>query len=130
MHAPSASSPACSPDPACCPPPPPLQGVLIPEFHQNYWMGLRSSGQWPNFTWIDPYARGPSADTYQHWGKGAGEEVPPEPNNLEAPEECGLGNYSQSFDAVWGWGDAGCMQRHIFMCKIRGAQGPSFGAFL
>jgi hypothetical protein len=102
--------------------PPPPQGALIPEFHQSYWMGLRSTGPWPNFTWVDPYARGPSEDNYQHWGKGAGEELPPEPNNFDPPENCGLGNYSQSFDAVWGWGDAGCMQRHIFMCKIRGRQ--------
>jgi hypothetical protein len=63
-----------------------LQGALIPEFHLNYWMGLKSGGQWPNFTWTDPFAKGPGAGDYIHWGKGGG-EVPEEPNNFEAPPE-------------------------------------------
>jgi hypothetical protein len=44
-----------------------------------------------------------------------------------------VGNYSQAFDAVWGWADAGCRQTFVFMCKIRGAPrcghlGPAPGA--
>jgi hypothetical protein len=38
----------------------------------------------------------------------------------------GLGNYTQSYDAVWGWADAGCMRKHVFMCKIRGGAAPAF----
>jgi hypothetical protein len=49
-------------------------------------MGLKSAGQWPNFTWTDPFATGPTDKDYIHWGKG-GEDVPPEPNNFEAPPE-------------------------------------------
>ncbi len=97
-----------------------LQGALIPDYHLNYWMGLRTVGSWPNFTWMDVFAVGPSATTYEHWGKGEGFNFPAEPNNFEDAEECGLGNYTQSFDGVWGWADAGCKQKFIFICKIRG----------
>ncbi len=142
-----------------CTAPAAAQGALIPDFHVNYWMGLKNNLAWPNFTWTDPFAVrrpaevahpataaawaeadapcrrplhlprrkpptllqiGPNASTYLHWGKGDGLDVPEEPNNLEPPEDCTVGNYSQSFDSVWGWADAGCRQRFVFMCKIRG----------
>jgi hypothetical protein len=97
------------------------QGALIPDFHMNYWFGLRSApGQWPDFKYIDPFAVGPNSSTYLHWGKGAGMDFPEEPNNFEEGEDCGAGNWTQSFDAAWGWADANCRQQFVFMCKIRG----------
>ena len=96
--------------------------VLFPFYHIAYWMGLvsgRPGATWPNFTWTDPFAEGPSASIYEHWGKGDS-EVGPEPNNSEPPQDCGLANYSQSYDAVWGWADAFCKEPHVFMCKMRG----------
>jgi hypothetical protein len=41
-------------------------------------------------------------------------------------EDCVLANYSQAFDddgsssAAWGWADAPCDERHVFMCRIMG----------
>jgi hypothetical protein len=57
----------------------PLQGYLLPFYHQHYWVGLRASMPFA-FRWTDPYAPTPSSDTYQNWGT-AGTRVP-EPNNL------------------------------------------------
>ena len=96
------------------------QGALIPEFHGNYWMGLKSIGSWPNFTWVDPFAVGPNATTYLHWGKGEGALVPEEPNNFDPQEDCGAANYTQSYDLAWGWADAKCTEKFVFMCKCRG----------
>ncbi len=97
-----------------------MQGALIPEYHLNYWMGLKNAGSWPNFTWMDPFAVGPNSTTYEHWGKGEGFDFPAEPNNFESPEDCGVANYTQSFDGVWGWSDGSCKQKFVFLCKIRG----------
>ena len=57
----------------------PLQGYLLPFYHQHYWVGLRASMPFA-FRWVDPYSPAPASDTYQNWGT-AGTKVP-EPNNL------------------------------------------------
>jgi hypothetical protein len=69
---------------------------------------------------VDPFAIGPNASSYEHWGKGSGIDFPAEPNNFEPQEDCGLANYTQSFDSVWGWADGNCKQPFVFMCKMRG----------
>ncbi len=57
----------------------PLQGYLLPFYHQHYWVGLRASMPFA-FRWVDPYSPAPASDTYQNWGT-VGTRVP-EPNNL------------------------------------------------
>lgn len=63
-----------------CPPPPQVEdyfvnvmGLLIPSFHQSYWIGLyiRSGTARPNWVWTDPMAVPPSVNddnVYKHWG--------------------------------------------------------------
>ena len=66
----------------------------------------------------------PSEDTYTHWGElitVTGARIP-EPNNQEVSEFCGVANYSGAWGnpPAWGWADAKCGERHIFMCKVNG----------
>jgi hypothetical protein len=46
-------------------------GMLLPKFHKNYWMGLRTTeDNMPTFNWMDPLiSGGPSVEDYQHWGE-------------------------------------------------------------
>jgi hypothetical protein len=110
------------------------QGVLLPEYHSSYWLGLYipqvSTNFWPNFKWLDGMAdpSNPSlqTDKYAHWGRlvlGDG-SIRNEPNNLDAPEFCVTANWTQTFDSVWGWSDQNCDDYHIFMCKVAAPPPP------
>jgi hypothetical protein len=47
------------------------QGSLIPEFHTNYWYGLRTNSLIPSAAWryLDPFSPDYNARTsYKHWG--------------------------------------------------------------
>jgi hypothetical protein len=69
--------PVLTPSPLL-PPPPQYQteqyfieeGMLLPKFHKNYWMGLRSTTDaYPTFNWVDPLiSGGPQPEGYNHWG--------------------------------------------------------------
>ncbi len=65
---------------------PPAQGLVLPVFHRQYWLGLKAV-QHPTFKWLDPWTKPPSGSTYQHWGAK-------EPNNLAMNELCGVGNWT------------------------------------
>lgn len=45
--------PELTPAPPC---PSTLQGLLLPQYHSAYWLGLAlgPGARWPNFTWADP----------------------------------------------------------------------------
>jgi hypothetical protein len=91
---------------------------LIPAFHQNYWIGLRSNGtMWPEFSWVD-FTPGPTLDTYLHWGSTVPDYLP-EPNNELGEEYCAVANYTERYDLppAWGWADTRCDQQLPFMCK-------------
>jgi hypothetical protein len=91
------------------------QGFLMPVFHKNYWVGLKATSH-PSFKWMDPWAKGPSPSTYQHWGSDGSSK---EPNNQSPPEFCAVGNFTQRYDNVWGWADARCSGSYTSMCIIR-----------
>jgi hypothetical protein len=111
-------------------------GVLLPEFHKAYWLGLQIpefdlNRVWPWFVWGDgspaPSTASNPSENYQHWGRMylAGGKYRDEPNNLEPPEYCGVANYSQTVDDVWAWSDQNCEDRHIFICKLPAPPPPS-----
>jgi hypothetical protein len=89
------------------------QGFMLPYYHRNYWMGLRSVG-WPTFNWVDPTVAAPSAETYTHWGSAGNAS---EPDNMFPQENCAVGNFTESYDGVWGWADTRCSNNFIFVCK-------------
>ena len=48
-----------------------ILGMIIPEYHQNYWIGLYARNGRPNWVWTDPMAITPNVsddDSYKHWG--------------------------------------------------------------
>lgn len=104
------------------------RGYLLPGFHKSYWMGLNSSdAAWPTFNWLDRTLPNPSEDNYLHWGDlrtATGARLP-EPNNQDVNEFCAVANYSEAFSSppAWGWADASCSMRFIFMCKTNGEWG-------
>jgi hypothetical protein len=52
-----------------------------------------------------------------------------EPNNKDAPEDCAVANYTESYDNVFGWADTNCANKFVFMCKlIRGWRRASSAA--
>ncbi len=71
----------------------------------------------PAYKWIDP-AIELNETNWNQWGVYLPQGLP-EPNNLFAPEDCGVGNFSQPNDQdVASWADARCSNKHIFICKI------------
>lgn len=100
------------------------QGLLIPKFHKNYWLGLQynSSSSSAPWAWIDQYIPAPSTATYAAWGVL---QDPPalvdEPNNYLGNETCAVGNYSQATGspANWGWADWGCNTSFINICRMQ-----------
>ena len=104
----------------CPPPPPPLpalvQGLLIPAYHNSYWMGLRIGPelQWPEFRWLSPETPGP-ASPYLHWGFPA---EGPEPNQPGSGCALAVGATARGSPTGWGWGDAACEDPHFFVCKV------------
>ncbi len=92
-------------------------GVLLPTFHMQYWVGLVSNNAtWPKFNWTDKSVKPPSGVTYIHWGRTDGV---PEPTNYTGFETCGVANATQTYQQAWGWADAQCNTRNIFICKVQ-----------
>jgi hypothetical protein len=96
-------------------------GALLPGFHTFYWMGLNSSA-WPRFSWIDG-SPGPNRTTYQRWGYYMPQNIL-EPNAIFPPENCAGANFTEGYDGVWAWSDAGCSLKFPYICKAL-----SLGAF-
>ena len=99
------------------------KGLLIPNFHKSYWMGLTSSPADPTFfTWIDGTPTPGIDRRYQHWGKlrMSDRNAPrvPEPNNMEGDEYCAVSNSSMVFGPSWGWADTSCNGSYPAICKI------------
>jgi hypothetical protein len=95
------------------------KGWLLPTYHKNYWLGLRSNTTvWPRFGWTEPGLPPPTGATYIHWGRIEPGAIT-EPNNMTGFEFCGVGNYSQTYGNAWGWADANCSMRAAFICKVR-----------
>ena len=91
-------------------------GVLLPNFHKAYWIGLNTTAAgWRNvWTWVD------NSDytvnkTYQNWGLYQPGALP-EPNNILSNEYCAVANATQPKQNAWGWSDTKCDQKFIFMC--------------
>jgi hypothetical protein len=109
-------------------PPPPLQGYLFPSYHITYWTGLYSNGTAPSrdWGWIYPPPNGRSGllqpSSYSRWGLPQPEDLglPPEPNNLNPPEQCAAANASEAYwpGDAWAWADANCNARMVAMCRI------------
>ncbi len=54
---------------------------------------------------------------YNHWGTLMPQNII-EPNNIFPPEYCGVANYSQIEDGLWGWADTNCTAvQYPYMCK-------------
>jgi hypothetical protein len=51
----------------------------------------------------------------------------PEPNGKAKNELCLLANYSQAFNDSFGWADANCNNKYIFMCRIMSKRQPVEG---
>ena len=96
----------------------------MPEFHKNYWIGARKPSSSEPFAWFDPYASPLSnSSAYSHWGQYVSAAVNnSEPNNMRAPENCALANYTEAFNnsagSAWGWADARCSFNYTFICKV------------
>ncbi len=113
---------------AACWPSTILQGYLFPAHHITYWTGLytnttASGGTWG---WVYPAAAGRSnllqPSSYSRWGVPQPEYLglPPEPNNLQPPEQCAAANASEAYwpGDAWAWADAGCNTKMAAMCRI------------
>jgi hypothetical protein len=103
------------------------QGLLIPKFHQNYWMGLlpnTSINTTPQpWYWIDQYNPAPGDNgTYSAWG--VLQDPPaniPEPNNYLGDENCSVGNWSEAAGTPpnWGWADVQCNGTFVNICRMQ-----------
>jgi hypothetical protein len=111
-------------------------GVLLPEFHKAYWIGLQIpeydiTRQWPYFVWEDgsppPSTAGNPSNNYANWGQMTMADglVRDEPNNIHPPEFCGVANYTQTTAEAWAWSDQNCEDRHVFICKLPPPPPPS-----
>jgi hypothetical protein len=93
----------------------PPQNILIPEYHQYYWMGLYLNGSM-GWAWVDPTAPGPEG-VYAKWGTTA--EGNQRPFNQQY--QCAGGNWSESVGdkntVVWGWAEDDCGVEHTFLCR-------------
>jgi hypothetical protein len=98
-----------------------LRQRLIPDYHENYWIGLRSARPSLSplaFNWTD-FSSGPNPDTYTHWGFTV-PDYAPEPNNATGQELCVVANYTERYDIpeAWGWADVRCSRSFTSMCKM------------
>jgi hypothetical protein len=90
-------------------------GVLLPNYHKNYWMGLNTT-IWPLFYWVDPLV--PQTDSpgaYNNWATG-------EPNNMNAPEFCGGADLTRTRMGAAAWADLNCANGNVYICKKSGAR--------
>ena len=104
-----------------------MQGLLIPKFHQNYWMGLlpnSSVDATPKpWYWIDRYNPAPGGNgTYSGWGVLMDPPASiPEPNNYLGDENCSVGNWSEAAGTPpnWGWADTQCNRTFVNICRMQ-----------
>jgi hypothetical protein len=94
---------------------------LIPDYHENYWIGLRATRASLSplaFNWTD-FSAGPNPDTYTHWGFTV-PDYATEPNNATGLELCAVANYTERYDIpeAWGWADVRCSRTFTSMCKM------------
>jgi hypothetical protein len=107
-----------------------LQGLFLPSFHKDYWMGLKgsladgivevngtSSRTW---AWIDGVTGPPGqGKNYVHWGSWVAKKVVVslEPNNWALNESCAVANASLIYSNAYGWSDVGCDGNRTSICK-------------
>ena len=61
--------------------------------------------------------RVPAAGAYKHWGMHQPNNSP-EPNNLNPPEDCVVGNFTEAFNGAWGWADVNCGLELPYICRV------------
>ncbi len=54
---------------------------------------------------------------YKHWGMYQPINSP-EPNNLNPPEDCVVGNVTEAFSGAWGWADVNCDLELPYICRV------------
>lgn len=82
------------------------QGVLIPSFHQMYWLGLVAY-EWPKFLPLDKSLPPPSRITYQHWAD----------NRPNATQQCAGAHVNLASGNAWGWLDVSCSTKAVVLCR-------------
>jgi hypothetical protein len=96
------------------------QGVLIPSYHQLYWLGL-TTYNWPNFQTLDKSLPQPSRLSYTHWAES-------EPKD---GQQCAGAHVNLAYGNAWGWMDADCSSKGVALCRalseFRMAPGPPPG---
>lgn len=95
-------------EPCCCLPRR-TAGLLLPPYHQAYWLGLTAGAD--SYRWLDSLANA----SYQNWR--AGGSGPP----LPSPGLCAAASTEQEAPAGAGypWDVVQCSGTAIFVCKIR-----------
>lgn len=113
-------------------PPPRLQGYLLTNFHDNYWLGLRAK-TWPVFDWLDPFTPGPFASSYLHWGTFLPDNQPEPYSHNGTVQNCAVANASEAYGngtlysptrRAWGWADQWCSELHVVLCRLLGGCPP------
>ena len=92
-----------------------LQGLLLPAYHQLYYIGLRVTVR-PTFAWMDPSVT-LSSGGYLNWGTLMPGNIS-EPNNRVPPENCGVANFTERYNGAFGWSDTQCNITAPFMCRM------------
>jgi hypothetical protein len=94
---------------------------FLPGCHEGYWMGYRAAtGAWGKFKQLDKTIN----SSYTHWGMlnstgpGNSNISIPEPNGKARNEMCLMANYTMGYGGAFGWADANCNNKQIFMCRI------------
>lgn len=77
--------------------------------------------EWPTWRTLDSTVPAPGEPgSYDHWSAAAANKLQlPRTTGVKAREFCGLGNFTSTFQYAWGWGAAACMQKFVFICKIK-----------
>ena len=101
-----------------------VRRYILPGCHAGYWYGMRAdTGAWGKWKQLDKTI---TNNTYTHWGimnmtvSGGNLALLPEPNGKAKAELCVLANHSQTYSGSFGWADANCNTKQIFMCRIMG----------
>jgi hypothetical protein len=107
-----------------------LQGLFLPSFHKDYWLGLK--GSLPTsvvevngtsnrtWAWIDGVTGPPGqGKNYVHWGSWVFKKVvvSKEPNNWFLNESCAAANASLIYSNAYGWSDVECGGNRTSICK-------------
>ena len=98
-----------------------VRRYYLPGCHEGYWMGYRAAqGAWGKWKQLDKTVN----STYRHFGMlnytgpGNSNLTSPEPNGKTKNEMCLMANYTQAYNGSFGWADANCNNKYIFMCRI------------